>query len=57
MAWRLLCMDCDYEKHLEANERNLKECPKCKSTSIQVYDDEVGKGAHCAGTINVESHK
>ncbi len=57
MAWRLLCMDCDYEKHLTTEEKSLKKCPECNSVHIQIYDDEVGKGVHCAGEINVESHK
>ena len=57
MAWRLLCMDCDYEKHLTTEEKSLKECPKCKSVHIQIYDDEIGKGTHCAGEINTESFK
>ncbi|MBW1646056.1 MAG: hypothetical protein JRJ56_06995 [Deltaproteobacteria bacterium] len=57
MAWRLLCMDCDYEKHITPEEKKLKECPQCKSVNIQIYDDEVGKGAHCAGTINTSALK
>lgn len=57
MALRLLCMDCDYEKILTPDQKDLKVCPKCGKSNIQVYDDEVGKGAHCAGTINPASHK
>ncbi len=57
MALRLLCMDCDYEKHLTSDQKNIKTCPECGSINIQVYDDELGKGTHCAGTINPESHK
>ncbi len=57
MALRLLCMDCDYEKHLTPEEKDLKVCPKCGKTNIQVYDDELGKGAHCAGTINPVTRK
>ncbi|MBN2707276.1 MAG: hypothetical protein JXR89_12675 [Deltaproteobacteria bacterium] len=57
MALRLLCMDCDYEKVLTPEEKNLKICPRCGKGNIQVYDDELNKGAHCAGTINPVNRK
>ena len=58
MAWEILCMDCDFSKTLTLEEKNsLKKCPKCGSESIQIYDNEKGKGAHCAGTINPSSLK
>ena len=57
MALRLLCMDCDYEKQLTPEQKDLKVCPKCGKTNIQVYDDELDKGAHCAGTINPVTRK
>ena len=57
MALRLLCMDCDYEKHITPDQKDLKVCPKCGKTNIQIYDDELGKGAHCAGIINPVTKK
>lgn len=58
MAWKILCMDCDYNKTITQDEgKNLKKCPECGSESIQVYDDAKNKGAHCAGTINPSALK
>jgi Zn finger protein HypA/HybF involved in hydrogenase expression len=57
MAWKILCMDCDLNRIVTDEEKYLKKCPNCNSENIQIYDDEVDKGAHCAGTINPSALK
>ena len=57
MAWKILCMDCDLNRTISEEEKKLTNCPNCNSKNIQIYDDELGKGAHCAGSINPSALK